>query len=218
MAFARAWRPKVDARLSRRGARMGASGSVPDRDAPSVNVERLKRRSDFRAVASGARTSGSAFVLQARSRADKGAIRIGFTVSKQVGNAVERNRVRRRLREIVRASTADAGQSTADAGQLCSGYDYVLIGRRPALTAPFGEMVQELGAALTRIHAQANAKVDVSARRGTGGARIDPLHEAGSPSRPRPQRRRNGKVSQASSRRSASASSAKPPQDPPQER
>ncbi|HKM87694.1 MAG TPA: ribonuclease P protein component [Xanthobacteraceae bacterium] len=114
---------------------------------PSFPVERLKRRSDFQAAAAGLRASGSAFVVQARRRAVGGAVRIGFTVSKRVGNAVERNRVRRRLREIVRMSTSGG------AGGLCPGHDYVLIGRRAALAAPFGEMMREFGVALGRIHA-----------------------------------------------------------------
>ncbi len=189
--------------FSRLGARMGASGSVRDRDARLfAGIERLKRRSDFRAVASGVRTSGRAFVLQARSRGDQGAVRIGFTVSKQVGNAVERNRVHRRLREIVRVSAAGAGQ-------LSAGHDYVLIGRRAALAAPFGEMVREFDAALGRIAALAGG--------GTGGARSDRLHEAGPSSRPLgPQQlRRNRK---APSRPSSPASAAEPPEHPPQER
>jgi YidC/Oxa1 family membrane protein insertase len=66
--------------------------------------------------------------LQARSARGRGAVRLGFTVSRQVGNAVERNRVRRRLREIVRLSAA------APAG-LKAGHDYVLIGRRAALAS-----------------------------------------------------------------------------------
>ena len=80
------------------------------------------------------RASGRAFVLQAWRRAEDGAIRVGFTVSRQVGNAVERNRVRRRFREMVRLSAAGAGQ-------LRPGHDYVLIGRRAALAAPFGNMM-----------------------------------------------------------------------------
>ncbi len=137
----------------------------------AVVVERLKRRSDFRAVASGARVSGKAFVLQARRRAENGAIRIGFTVSRQVGDAVERNRVRRRLREVVRLSVA------ARAEGLNPGHDYVLIGRRAALAAPFGEIMQDFDAALFRIRGEA--------AKGTGGASSNSLHEAGSPSRPR---------------------------------
>jgi ribonuclease P protein component len=148
----------------------------------SVVVERLKRRSDFRAAAHGERASGRAFVLQARSRGDEGAVRVGFTVSRQVGNSVERNRVRRRLREMVRVSAT---------AQLCPGHDYVLIGRRAALAAPFGEMMQELDAALARIHAPAK-------HGGTGDARADPLHEAGSPRRPQKQRESRRKLPQSS--------------------
>jgi ribonuclease P protein component len=124
-------------------------------------LERLRRRADFRAAAAGTRVPGRAFVLQARRRADEGTVRVGFTVSRQVGKAVERNRVRRRLREIVRL---------ADAGNLRAGHDYVLIGRRVALNAPFGEMVRELDAALNRIHA--------IERERTGGAPKRRLHDA----------------------------------------
>jgi len=67
-------------------------------------MERLRQRADFLAAASGIKVSASAFVLQARKRMDNGPARFGFTVSKKVGNAVERNRVRRRLRDIVRLS------------------------------------------------------------------------------------------------------------------
>ena len=160
---------------------MGANGSVPDRAAPVV-VERLKRRSDFRTAAAGLRAAGRAFVLQARRRDDHGAARVGFTVSRQVGNAVERNRVRRRLREVVRA-TASAGATGVldgpDDGRLHPGHDYVLVGRRAALAAPFADMVRELAGALGRIAAS-----EAGERRGTGSARGDALHEAGSPTRP----------------------------------
>ena len=127
-------------------------------------MERLKRRTDFRAAASGLRAPSSAFVLQARRRADAGGARVGFTVTRQAGNAVERNRIRRRLRELVRL---------ANSGSLQQGHDYVLIGRRGALSLPFGEMMGEFDTALKRIHAQTPE--------GTGGARKRPLHEAGSP-------------------------------------
>jgi ribonuclease P protein component len=138
-------------------------------------MERLKRRTDFRAAASGLRAPGSAFVLQARRRPDAGGARVGFTVSRQVGNAVERNRVRRRLREIVRLATA---------GSMHEGHDYVLIGRRAALNLPFGEMIRELDAALRRIHAEKSEA--------TGGARKRPPHDTGSPAparRPTPRQK-----------------------------
>jgi ribonuclease P protein component len=109
------------------------------------NMDRLKRRADFRAVAAGVRASGNAFVLQSQRRTDEDGIRVGFTVSRQVGNAVERNRVRRRLRELVRLANAES---------LRGGHDYVLIGRRPALRSPFGDMIREFDKALGRVHAR----------------------------------------------------------------
>lgn len=86
----------------------------------------------------------AAFVIQARNRRDEMPARIGFTVSRKVGNAVERNRVRRRLREAVRLS---------DGARMRPGYDYVLIGRRAALGLAFDRMQQELEGALLRVHA-----------------------------------------------------------------
>jgi ribonuclease P protein component len=111
-------------------------------------MQRLKQRADFLAAATGARAPGAAFVLQARQRADAGPVRVGFTVTKKVGNAVERNRVRRRLREMVRLSAT---------GPLQAGHDYVLIGRRTALQWPFERLMQEFDKALHRIHAKALA-------------------------------------------------------------
>jgi ribonuclease P protein component len=108
-------------------------------------MERLRQRTDFLAAASGAKIVTAAFVLQARERADGGAVRVGFTVSKKVGNSVERNRVRRRLREIVRGSAAPA---------LRAGHDYVLIGRRAALKLPFDRMMTEFDGALRRLDRQ----------------------------------------------------------------
>ena len=106
-------------------------------------MERMRHRADFLAAATGAKASAAAFTLQARPREDTGPPRVGFTVSKKVGNAVERNRVRRRLREIVRL---------APAGRLQAGHDYVLIGRRAVLGLPFARMVAELDGALDRLH------------------------------------------------------------------
>ena len=64
-------------------------------------------------------------------------MRVGFTVSKKVGNAVERNRVRRRLREVVRL---------APPAPMRPGHDYVLIGRRAALDLPFERLIEDFGA------------------------------------------------------------------------
>jgi ribonuclease P protein component len=131
-------------------------------------MERLKRRTDFQAAARGARAPGRAFVVQALRRTEEHSqidpARVGFTVSKRVGNAVERNRVRRRLREIVRLH----GPAI-----LCQSYDYVLVGRQAALKARFGNMVQELETALRRVHEPG--------RETTGASTGPPLHEAGPP-------------------------------------
>jgi ribonuclease P protein component len=162
-----------------RGVPTDASGSVPDAGAlpdPVIAVERLKRRADFRAATAGLRSSGRGFALQARQRADQGPVRVGFTVSKQVGNAVQRNRVRRRLREIVKLTPT---------GSLHAGHDYVLVGRRASLDLTFGEMRRELDMALGRIHARGPG----TKHGGTGGARERPLHEAGPPASSRRQSR-----------------------------
>src|ERR1700730_4185436 len=98
-------------------------------------MERLRRRADFLAAATGTKAATPAFVLQARARDDDGPVRIGFTVSRKVGNAVERNRARRRLREIARLS---------DRAWMRAGHDYVLVGRRAALNVPFERLKQDL--------------------------------------------------------------------------
>ena len=85
-----------------------------------------------------------AFVLEARRRSGlaEGA-RFGFTVSKSVGGAVQRNRIRRRLKAAVRDVLAE--QARPD-------YDYVLIARRPALDTVFVSLVADLVNALKRVH------------------------------------------------------------------
>jgi ribonuclease P protein component len=105
-------------------------------------MERLRQRADFVAAATGAKAPTAAFVLQARKRGDSGPIRVGFTVTKKVGSAVERNRVRRRLKAVVSGSAA---------GRMCPGYDYVLVGRRAALELPFDRLVEEFNGALRRL-------------------------------------------------------------------
>jgi ribonuclease P protein component len=105
-------------------------------------MERLGQRADFLAAATGSKVPTAAFVLQARKRGDSGPVRVGFTVSKKVGNSPERNRVRRRLREIVRLAAPAC---------LHAGHDYVLIGRRAALELPFDRMIEQFDGALRRL-------------------------------------------------------------------
>ena len=106
-------------------------------------LQRLRQRADFIATASGAKAHATGFVLQSRERRDQAPPRVGYTVSKKVGNAVERNRVRRRLREVVRLAGAE---------ELHAGRDYVLVGRRAALDLAFGRLVEDMCAALGHVH------------------------------------------------------------------
>jgi ribonuclease P protein component len=105
-------------------------------------MDRLRQRADFLAVANGARVSSAAFNLQARSRSDQGPIRVGFTVTKKNGTATERNRIRRRLRELVKR---------LDAISMRPHHDYVLVGRREALSRDFAVMLDDLRGALRRL-------------------------------------------------------------------
>jgi ribonuclease P protein component len=106
-------------------------------------MQRLKQRADFLAAATGIKVPAAAFVLQTRKRTDDGPVRFGFTVSKKVGNAVERNRVRRRLKEVVRL---------CDPIRMHSGHDYVLVGRQAALKLPFERIINDFAGALRRAH------------------------------------------------------------------
>jgi len=125
---------------------------------------RLKQRADFLAAASGAKVATAAFVLQGRARGDGGPPRVGFTVSRKVGTAVERNRVRRRLRDVVRRAAAE---------DFRSGHDYVLVARRPALSRQFGRISQDLRHALRRLdhsrHTQERVDDPPPRGRNTGG-------------------------------------------------
>jgi ribonuclease P protein component len=70
-------------------------------------------------------------------------VRVGFTVTKKVGDAVRRNRAKRRLREVARAVLPLYG---------VGGTDYVLIGRDGTLTRPFADLIADLKTALRKVH------------------------------------------------------------------
>lgn len=105
-------------------------------------MDRLRKRADFIAAARGPRIARPAFVVQSRLRDDSGSTRIGFTVTKKVGTATERNRVRRRLREMVRLAGVIAPPSPCD---------YVIVGRRAALNHEFSVMIEDFRSALMRL-------------------------------------------------------------------
>ena len=109
-------------------------------------LEHLKHRKDFLRLAHAKRVHSTSFVLQARDRGDAQALRVGFTCSKKVGNAVARNRAKRRLREIARLILPRFGQI---------GHDYVLIGRaNVTASTKFTALQDELLASLLKLQAK----------------------------------------------------------------
>ena len=105
----------------------------------------LKKRSEFLWVRNGRRWGAAAFVLEARPRPDaaEGPARFGYTVSKKVGGAVQRNRIRRRFRALTAGLAPE---------QVRPGFDYVLIARSPAIDRPFADLKVDLDQALARVH------------------------------------------------------------------
>lgn len=123
------------------GMTAAAAGAV----LPRLQV--LKVRADFLRAAQARRQGTPGFLLQARRRAAEEpatGIRVGFTCSKKVGNAVARNRAKRRLREVARMTLPTRGRA---------GWDYVLVGR-PGATAerPFEQLLADLATALGQVH------------------------------------------------------------------
>jgi ribonuclease P protein component len=98
-------------------------------------VGRLKSRPQFLAVRHGEARKGRIFLLEVLDRKDDAQPRVGFTVTKKHGNAVERNRMRRRLKEAVRLNAAFAMQP---------GHDYVIVARREVLDIPFDHLSRQL--------------------------------------------------------------------------
>lgn len=143
------WPPRVGVALSPRAATVVASGSPPEQGAPlpasgksgQPVPARLRKRAQFLAVRRGEKRRGRLFLLEVLDRGDDGAPRVGFTVTKKVGNAVVRNRIRRRLKEAVRTNAA---------GDMQPGSDYVIVGREDILAAPFSEITSELSRRLRK--------------------------------------------------------------------
>lgn len=105
----------------------------------------IAKRADFLRAASARRQGTPGFLLQARARGDADAgIRVGYTCSKKIGNAVARNRAKRRLRAVARDVLPDLGRP---------GWDYVLVGRPKAtIERTFSALLGDLRTAMAQIH------------------------------------------------------------------
>jgi ribonuclease P protein component len=129
-----------------------ADGSQNESPGP---LGRLKRRAEFLQVARGTRVHLPLLSLQAAKRPSAsrpgteiipvGEARVGLTVTKKTGNSVERNRIRRRLREALRLAKVLSTEPDTD---------YVIVARREALTVPFVRLVADLETAVRKAGAQ----------------------------------------------------------------
>jgi len=145
MAFARAWQLSAAAASSPPAAPKAASAFRPKL---AAQLNTIKKRRDFLAANQAQKFVTPCFILQARKRpADhpiKETSRVGFTVTKKMGNAVARNRIKRRLREALRNG----------APPMQEGYDYVIISRIKALDCEFSELTRDMVFAFSKIAAK----------------------------------------------------------------
>jgi ribonuclease P protein component len=111
-------------------------------------LQQLTKRAQFLFVRAGFRAVRPGVLVEARRREDAGAIGVGFTASKKVGGAVERNRAKRRLREAARRLLPEHG---------LPGVDYVLVARQQTPSAPWAALLDDLGNALIRLRADLEA-------------------------------------------------------------
>jgi ribonuclease P protein component len=116
------------------------------RERPGRRIERLRRRVEFLAVAAGRRRFvAPGLILQTRTQASAAAapgLRVGFTASRKVGNAVARNRARRRLKAIAEELLTRHAKP---------GHDYVLIARPETVDRPYSLLLRDLESALRRL-------------------------------------------------------------------
>lgn len=118
------------------------SGAAPD--IPAFKIARLKKRPDFLACAQAPACARGAVLVQARSRDDQPLVRAGFTATKRIGGAVERNRAKRRLREAARLLLPLHGRA---------GHDYVFVARGGVVTRPWDRLLDDVKTALLRLAA-----------------------------------------------------------------
>ncbi len=207
MVSAPAWRRSAAARSSPPAARAAASGCLPEQVAPATNgaseganlkgcamrapdhptcpPARLKRRAEFLRVGKGRRWHGTAMTVQVEERAEGDDVpdagpRFGFTLTKKVGNAVVRNRARRRLREAVRLAPPDLPARP--------GHDYVIVGRIEAVRLPFEALGRELARGLGAVHERGRRRDRPQSPIGSNDAAAKPANTSrrAAPERTRP--------------------------------
>ena len=131
---------------------MAAANSRPELQA-ATRLVRLTRRADFLAAARDVRRVSGGVTLELTRTPDAthvpGTCRVGFTASRKVGNAVCRNRAKRRLRALARALLPLSARP---------GHDYVLVARTPVLILDFQALLDDLAAAIATAHRKLDAR------------------------------------------------------------
>ncbi len=141
-----------------------------------VKISMLRKRQDFLRIASGRiKWVAGSMIVQMANRPendkpeDNATIRVGYTASKKVGNAVRRNRAKRRLREVVRRVLKAGGKG---------GHDYVLIARSGAVDIPFDQLIRDFSWCLKRL-GQSNGKNKNAVHLGQSHGKPDPASSGG---------------------------------------
>ncbi|KAB6715626.1 MULTISPECIES: ribonuclease P protein component [Roseobacteraceae] len=137
--------PKAEASATAAGPRPAVLSCADANAKPQMDT--LRKRADFLKAARARRQGTSSFLLQGRKRGEgetASGIRVGYTCSKKVGNAVFRNHAKRRLREAARLVIPEMGRE---------GWDYVLIGKKADTSArPFDLLLKDLKYAMRKVH------------------------------------------------------------------
>ena len=137
------------------------TGGADNKRAPTLTrplpgkmaVVTLKTRPEFQRIRGGTRVNSSAFLLEAKRRVqmtldggnvqDTGPPRFGLTITKKIGGAVQRNKIRRRLKDAIQRLQEEHAKP---------GFDYVIVARGPSLDCPFSTLMAEVASALSRAH------------------------------------------------------------------